>query len=102
VVWDCEVDEVCEEGFIRVISYNLFFTTTRPSLPKEGFEPLSKPLANLSCVPAVASGQAERARGLTDYEGKPLSVRVLVKFTKLSCVLSVASGKAERALKGEL
>ena len=55
-----------------------------PPCPKEDLEPLTKPLANRSCVPAVASGKAERARGLTDYEGKPLSVRVLVKITKLS------------------
>ena len=31
--------------------------------PKEGFRPLPKPLANLSCVPPVASDKVERARG---------------------------------------
>ena len=37
---------------------------TQPSLTiREGFEPLPKPLANRSCVPLVASGKAERARG---------------------------------------
>ena len=42
---------------------------TQPSLTvREGFEPLSKPPANHSCVPLVASGKAERAGGLVDSE----------------------------------
>ena len=32
-----------------------------PPCPKEDLEPLSKSLANRSCVPTVASGKAERA-----------------------------------------
>ena len=49
---------------------------TQPSLTvREGFGPLSKPPANPSCVPLVASGKAERAGGLVDSGQKPPSVK---------------------------
>jgi hypothetical protein len=35
-----------------------------PPSPKEGFRPLPKPLANLSCVPSVASDQRSSGQGV--------------------------------------
>jgi len=54
-----------QEGFEPLFFTNI--TNLFLSL-RRGFEPLSKSLANPSCVPLVASGKAERARDLIDSE----------------------------------
>jgi len=59
------------------------FVRLRTKSHKKGLQPLPKPLANLSCVPLVASDQRSSGQGdVIDYGQGPPYVKVLVSLAK--------------------